>query len=348
MTGRIDIGILGATGAVGQRMVQLLDGHPWFRIAEVAASERSSGKPYGEAANWYLPGGIPSEVRDLKVKGCDEKFESRVLFSGLDATVAGDIESRLRKAGHAISTNSRNHRMDPDVPLVIPEVNPEHLGAIPRQKKDHGGFIVSNPNCTVVGLTIPLAPLQAAFGIRQVVVVSMQASSGAGYPGVPSMDLIDNVIPHIPGEEQKIPTESLKILGRYADGGFHPAVFPISASVNRVPVLDGHTESIFVQLEKPARPEEVIETMERFHGIPQERKLPTAPEKPLVVFRQADRPQPRKDRDLGRGMTVSVGNVRQDEAFSVKFTSCSHNTIRGAAGAAILNAELLREEGYLE
>jgi len=328
-------------------MVQLLEGHPWFRIREVAASERSARKAYGEAASWHLANDPPVDVRSLEVTDCAGRFESPLLFSALDASVAADIEGRLRKAGHLICTNARNHRMDPDVPLVIPEVNPEHLRSIDRQKAEYGGALVANANCAVIGLALPLAPLHRRFGIRHVVTVSLQASSGAGYPGVPSMDLIDNVIPNIPGEEAKIQTEARKILGRFEDGAFHDATFPVSASVNRVPVLDGHTLSVFVQFDSEGTPEEAIRAFEEFEAPAAVRELPSAPKRPLAVFREADRPQPRRDRDLGRGMTVSVGNVRADPRFSVKFTSLVHNTIRGAAGAAVLNAELLYREGYL-
>ncbi len=346
---QIPVGVLGATGAVGQRFVQLLAGHPLFEIAELAGSDRSAGHRYGEAATWRLPGGPPPEAARLVVKSCDGPFRSRLLFSSLDASVAGEIEARLAASGHAVVSNARNHRMAADVPLLIPEINPDHLDALSMQRKrTGGGYVVTNPNCSVVGLAMAMAPLERSFGIASVHVVTLQALSGAGYPGVASMDIADNVIPFIGGgEEEKIESEPRKILGRWSDGRFEVAPFPISASVHRVFVSDGHTLAAFVRLNRAIGADEAIEALARFRGEPQERRLPSAPEQPIHVLRAADRPQPRLDRDRERGMAVSVGRVRQDGERGLKLTALVHNTVRGAAGAAILNAELLHARDLL-
>jgi aspartate-semialdehyde dehydrogenase len=345
---KIPVGVLGATGAVGQRFVQLLAEHPWFEIAEVAASDRSAGKPYREACAWRLPSAPPRAVSDLVVTGCDAPFRSRLLFSGLDSSVAGEIESALAARGHAVVSNSRNHRMDADVPLLIPEVNPDHLEALAAQRRrTGGGYIVTNPNCTVVGLAMALAPLHRASGIESVAVVTLQALSGAGYPGVPSLDAADNVIPYIGGgEEEKIESEPRKILGRFEAGAFVPARFEVSASVNRVAVSDGHSMAAFVRLARKTSAEEACRVLAEFRGEPQERRLPSAPERPIHVLSAPDRPQPRLDRDRENGMAVCVGRVREDH-LGLKLQALVHNTIRGAAGAAILNAELIRERGLL-
>jgi aspartate-semialdehyde dehydrogenase len=350
MTGeRIAVGVLGATGAVGQRFVQLLAAHPWFQVAEVAASDRSAGKPYAEACSWRLPSALPAETAALTVLPCDAPFRSRVLFSGLDSSVAGHVEAALAGRGHAVVSNSRNHRMDPDVPLLIPEVNPEHLDALAVQRRRTGsGYVVTNPNCSVVGLAMVLAPLQRAFGVEAAVVVTLQALSGAGYPGVASLDISDNVIPYVGGgEEEKIEREPGKILGRFAAGAFTPADFPISAAVHRVGVSDGHTQALFLRLRRKAPPGDAAAALEAFRGEPQERRLPSAPARPIHVLSQPDRPQPRLDRDRERGMAVSVGRIREDRIFDLKLELLVHNTIRGAAGAAILNAELLQARGLL-
>ena len=342
------MGVLGATGAVGQRFIQLLDGHPLFELAELAASDRSAGKPFGEACTWRLPGVPPPAVSGLVVSRCDVPFRSRLLFSGLDASVAGELEAELAGRGHAVVSNARNHRMDPDVPLLVPEINPQHLDALGVQRRrTGGGYIVTNPNCSVVGLALALAPLQAAFGLEAVAVVTLQALSGAGYPGVASMDVADNVIPYIGGgEEEKIESEPRRILGRY-DGGFEPAPFPISASVHCVAVSDGHTMTVFVRPRLRADPAEAARVLAAFRGEPQERRLPSAPERPIHVLGAPDRPQPRLDREREHGMAVSVGRVRADAVFGLKLEALVHNTIRGAAGAAILNAELLYARGLL-
>jgi aspartate-semialdehyde dehydrogenase len=346
---KIPVGVLGATGAVGQRFIELLADHPWFEVAEVAASDRSAGKPYRQAATWRQAAPMPRRTGDLVVSMTDAAFKSKLLFSGLDSSVAGEVEAALAAKGHAVVSNSRNHRMAEDVPLLIPEVNPEHLDALVAQRKrTGGGYIVTNPNCSVVGLAMALAPLHRAFGLESVAVVTLQALSGAGFPGVASMDIVDNVIPYIGGgEEEKIELEPRKILGAFTGGAFKQAAFEISASVHRVAVSDGHTMAIFVRLKKKASPEEAIRVLAEFKGEPQERKLPFAPERPIHYLTEDNRPQPRLDRDRERSMAVSVGRVRADRLFDLKLEALVHNTIRGAAGAAILNGELLQARGLL-
>jgi aspartate-semialdehyde dehydrogenase len=347
---RIPVGILGATGAVGQRFIQLLADHPWFQVAEVAASDRSAGKAYAEACTWRLAGAPPEATANLKVTTCDGPFRSKLLLSGLDSSVAGEVETALAAKGHAVVSNSRNHRMDPDVPLLIPEVNPDHLDVLAAQRRrTGGGYIVTNPNCSVVGLAMALAPLHRAFGVEAAAVVTLQALSGAGYPGVASMDIADNVIPYIGGgEEEKIEVEPSKILGALRDGAFQMAEIALSASVHRVAVTDGHTMAAFLRLKRKASPEEAVRALAEFRGEPQERRLPFAPQRPIHVLGGSDRPQPRLDRDLERGMAVAVGRVRKDTLFDLKLEALVHNTIRGAAGAAILNAELLQARGLLD
>jgi len=343
------VGILGATGAVGQRFIQLLADHPWFEIAELAASDRSAGKPYRDATTWRLAAPLPQAIADRTVQTCDAPFRSKVLFSGLDSSVAGDVETTLAGRGHAVVSNARNHRLDPDVPLLIPEVNPDHLDAVAVQRRrTRSGYIVTNPNCSVVGLAMAIAPLERAFGLESVAVVTLQALSGAGYPGVASLDATDNVIPYIGGgEEEKIETEPRRILGPFRDGAFQLAAFQISSSVHRVAVSDGHTLAIFVKLAKKASPEEAARVLASFRGEPQERGLPTAPRAPIHVLSEPDRPQPRLDRDRENGMAVSVGRIRGDAVYDLRLEALVHNTIRGAAGAAILNAELLQARGLL-
>lgn len=347
---RFPVGVLGATGAVGQRFIQLLDRHPWFEVAEVAASDRSAGKAYRDACAWRLPGELPAAVAALTVTTCEGPFRSRLLFSGLDSSVAGEIETALALHGHAVVSNSRNHRMDPDVPLLVPEINPQHLLALEVQRRrTGGGFIVTNPNCTVVGLAMALAPLHRAFGLESVAVVTLQALSGAGYPGVASLDVTDNVIPYIAGgEEEKIEAEPRKILGDFAGETFMPADFLISSSVHRVNVTDGHSMAVFLRLRRKATVGDALESLDAFRGEPQERRLPTAPSRPIHVLSGVDRPQPRLDRDREGGMAVSVGRLREDRLFDLRLEALVHNTVRGAAGAAILNAELLSDRGHLQ
>jgi aspartate-semialdehyde dehydrogenase len=343
------VAVLGATGAVGQRFIQLLADHPWFEVAEIAASDRSAGKTYADACTWRLPGGPPERVAALTVKPLDAAFSSKLMFSGLDSSVAGEAEETLAGRGHAVVSNSRNHRNDPDVPLLIPEINADHLEALAAQKKrTGGGFIVTNPNCSVVGLAMAMAPLHRAFGITELVVVTLQALSGAGYPGVASLDIGDNVVPYIGGgEEEKIESEPLKILGTFTQGSFQNASIRISASVHRVAVVDGHTMAVFLRFRKRPTAAEAARALTGFRGVPQELALPSAPQKPIHVLTAADRPQPRLDRDREGGMAVSVGRVRDDVLFDLRLEALVHNTIRGAAGAAILNGELLQARGHL-
>ena len=348
--GRIPVAILGATGNVGQRFVQLLQDHPWFRVAELVASERSAGKSYRDAADWRLGARMPEDVADLTVQDYNADLQSPLAFSGLPGEVAGDIEQRLAKNGLAVLSNTSTHRMEPDVPLLIPEVNADHVAAIEVQKANRGwsGFIATNPNCSTIHLVLALKPLHDAFGLDSVLVTTLQAVSGAGYPGVPSLDMIDNIVPYIGGEEEKIETEAMKLLGGYEpDQGFVPDPFTLSAHCNRVPVRDGHTECASVRLRQSATPAEAIEAFESFRGVPQELGLPSAPKRPVVVRYEDNRPQPALDRDDSNGMSSVVGRVRECPVLGLKFVVLGHNTVRGAAGASILNAELFCEKGIL-
>jgi aspartate-semialdehyde dehydrogenase len=346
--GRSRGGSRGAPGAVGQRLVSLLARHPRFVLAEVAASERSAGKVYADATRWILPGDVPEEARGLTVKPVDADFSSRVLLSGLDAAVADLIEPLQAGKGRLVVSNTKSFRMRPDVPLVIPEVNADHLALLDGQPwRASGGGIVTNPNCSVVGLAMALAPLHRAFGVEAVAVTTLQALSGAGYPGVASLDAEGNVIPFIDGEEEKIEREPKKILGRLEGGRVIDANFPISVSVNRVPVRDGHTESVFLKLGTKPSLADIRHALETFAGEPQRLGLPSAPAHPIVVREERDRPQPARDVEAGSGMTVTVGRVRPDPVYDVRFTLLVHNTVRGAAGAALLNAELLAATGRL-
>ena len=345
---RIPVAVLGATGSVGQRFVQLLDRHPWFRLAEVVASERSAGKRYHEATDWRLSATMPDRARELPVRAYHDSLDSPVVFSALPGEIAGEIEQRMASEGRAVLSNTSTHRMEPDVPLLIPEVNPDHVAAIELQRRKRGwrGFIATNPNCSTIHLVLALKPLHQVFGLEAVAVSTMQAVSGAGYPGVSSLDMIDNVVPYIGGEEEKIETETAKLLGDF-DGAFHPATFLVSAQCNRVPVRDGHTECVSVRLTEPAPPEEVIAAFAAFRGKPQELELPSAPARPIVVRTEANRPQPNLDRDAEHGMASVVGRVRPCPLLGTKFVVLGHNTVRGAAGASILNAELFKVEGLL-
>ena len=348
--GKIPVGILGATGTVGQRMVQLLERHPWFEVAWLGASERSVGQAYAEAARWKLKTPIPANVATLKVSEPFPENAPKVVFAALDAAVAEKVEPHFAATGHAVISNSSAFRMQPDVPLVIPEVNPTHLRVLECQKwrKQSGGFLVTNSNCSAMGLTLALAPLHQRFGVEKVFVVTMQAVSGAGYPGVASLDILGNVIPYIAREEEKMEEETRKMLGRVTGSSIEPAAFVVSAQCNRVAVEDGHTESVSVKLTKPATAEEVLAAWREFRGLPQELRLPNAPEAPLVYDPAPDRPQPRLDVERGAGMSASLGRLRPCPLLDWKFTVLSHNTIRGAAGAALLNAELLKAQGYLD
>lgn len=350
MSNKIPVGVLGATGAVGQKFVALLEGHPWFELTELAASDRSSGRKYQEATTWRQYKPIPERLKDRVIKPCEPNLDCKVVFSGLDSSVAGEIEENFAKAGYVVVTNSKNHRMDDDVPLLIPEVNPEHLDLIRIQRERRGwpGAIVTNPNCSVIGLVMALAPIHRAFGIKRVIVVTMQALSGAGYPGPSAIDMLGNVIPYIGGaEEEKVETEPLKIMGALEGDHIRLANYRISAHTNRVFVEDGHMECVSVELEKKASPDEVAAALAAFTSLPQELKLPFAPDRPVIVTGERDRPQPRFDRDAGNGMSAVVGRIRECPVFDTRFVVLSHNTIRGAAGAAILNAELMKAQGYL-
>ncbi|MFN0086376.1 MAG: aspartate-semialdehyde dehydrogenase [Blastocatellia bacterium] len=344
------VGILGATGTVGQRVIHMLRNHPYFEVTAVAASDRSEGKRFADVCNWKLPVEMPASVREIRVYGCKPPLECDVVISSLPSEIALEAEAAFAAAGYPVISNSSSFRMHEDVPLVVPEINPDHLDIIPAQQKARGygkGYLVTNPNCTTIGLVMALAPLRSAFGLEAVMMTSMQAISGAGYPGVPSMDIIDNVMPYIGGEEEKVEVEPQKILGRVAGARIESAPFKVSAQCNRVPVQDGHLESVRVKLGKPATVEEVAATLAAFRGLPQELQLPTAPQRPIIVREEKDRPQPRLDRDAENGMATVVGRISKDTIFDFKFTLISHNTIRGAAGAAILNAELLVAKNLL-
>ena len=346
-TERIPVAVLGATGSVGQRFIQLLEHHPWFRLHEVVASERSAGKTYAAAADWRLETLLPGDAGTLTVKNLGDELESRLLFSGLDSSVAGEAEDDYANRGCAVISNSRNHRMDADVPLLIPEINADHLDAIEEQKKHRAGYIVTNPNCSVIGLAMALAPLERAFGVEAVHVTTMQAISGAGYAGVASYAILDNVIPFIGGgEEDKIETEPRKILGKW-NGRFDDAPMTISAQVNRTPVIDGHLMTISAKLRERVSIDNVRAVIESFTGEPQRLGLPSAPKRPLHYIDAPDRPQPRLDRDREHGMSVSVGRLRPCPLLDLRMVALVHNTVRGAAGAAILNAELLEARGLL-
>ena len=349
MENKIEVGVLGATGMVGQQFINQLQGHPWFELTWLGASERSAGKPYREAANWTLDGDIPASIADRIVHESKPGDSPRLIFSAMDASVAGPIEQAFAAAGCLIVSNSRNHRMDDDVPLLIPEINADHLGLIPIQRKNRGwdGAIVTNPNCSTIAMTMGLAPLKP-FGITKVLAATMQAVSGAGYPGMPSMDILGNVVPYIGGEEPKMESETLKILGDFGGAGVTNLPAVVSTHCNRVAVVDGHTVVVSVSLDQSTSVDELKEAYASFRGVPQQKDLPSAPKQPVHVMGADNRPQPRKDALLENGMAVSVGRVRECPVLGYKFVVLAHNTIRGAAGAAVLNAELLQSEGLLD
>ncbi len=346
---RIDVGVLGATGMVGQQFIAQLANHPWFRLAWVGASHRSAARAYRDATPWRLPVPIPDEVAALVVEEARPGVTApELLFSAMDASVAGEIEEGFASKGHVVVSNARNHRMAADVPLLIPEVNSDHLALIEVQREARGwsGALVTNPNCSTVFLAMALAPLRA-FGLKAVVVTTLQALSGAGYPGVASLDAVGNVVPFISGEEAKIEAEPKKILGQLADGRIDPHPVVISASTTRVAVVNGHTESIAVSLQAHPTLDEVREALATFVGPPQHHRLPSAPARPIVYLPEENRPQPRLDVDRDGGMTVCIGRLRPCPILGYKFFALGHNTVRGAAGAAVLNAELLVAEGVL-
>jgi aspartate-semialdehyde dehydrogenase len=349
MKNKLQVGILGATGMVGQRFIQLLENHPWFEVAWLAASDRSSGKAYGEAAKWRLDTPLPERIARMIVSSAEAEGAPKIIFASIDAAYAREMEPRFAAAGCAVVSNSSAFRMAPNVPLVLPEVNADHLHLIEQQswRKESGGYIVTNSNCTVMGPVLALKPIVDRFGIEQIFATSMQAVSGAGYPGVASMDILDNVVPYIPNEEEKMEEEMLKLLGSLDGHAVKPLVARMSASCNRVPVLDGHTVSVSIKLAKPAAREEILAAWAQFQPL-SGMNLPTAPAQPVEWAPQNDRPQPRLDRNRGNGMAVTVGRLRPCGVLDWKFTVLSHNTIRGAAGAAILNAELLASLGKFE
>lgn len=346
MSKQIRVGILGATGTVGQRFVQMLERHPQFVVTALAASDRSVGKTFAEACVWRLPGDMPKGARGLAVHPPRPPLDCDVVFSSLPADIGLEAEGSFAEAGYAVISNTSSYRMDASVPLLIPEVNPEHLTVL--DGREGKGFIVTNPNCSAIGIALALAPLHQRFGVTAAAVTTLQAISGAGYPGVPAMDITDNVVPFIATEEEKIERETQKILGTVRKTTIEPASFPVSAQCHRVNVQDGHIAAIRVSLGMKTEIGEVRSALADFSGIPQKLKLHTAPERPIIVRDEPDRPQPRLDRDAGGGMSISVGRIFPDRVLDYRFVVLSHNTVRGAAGAAILNAELLLAKGYLK
>ena len=348
MTNPIDVGVLGATGMVGQQFVQKLSRHPWFRLVWLGASERSAGKKYQEATAWRLPGPMPDEVAGRMVEECTPAGAPKLVFSGLDAAVAGEVERSFAESGRVIVSNARNYRMDSLVPLLVPEINADHLSLLPeqRQAKSWSGAIVTNPNCSTVVLALGLAPL-LEFGLKSVIVTTAQAVSGAGYPGVASLDIIGNIIPEVPGEEHKMETETQKIYGQLRNGKIEPHDMALSAATTRVPVINGHTEMVSVEFTTCPAEADVRAAFDKFRGRPQYGRLPSAPARPVVYLEDALRPQPRLDAARDGGMAVSVGRLRPCSVLDYKFVVLGHNTIRGAAGAAILNAEMMHTDGLL-
>lgn len=349
MDGRIDVGILGATGTVGQEFIAELVAHPWFNVTWLAASERSAGRRYGDTTPWRLPLPLPGSVAAMVVNGCEPAGAPSLVFSGLDASVAGEVETAFAAAGHTVVSNARNHRMAPDVPLLVPEINPDHLQLLARQTRVRGwsGRIVTNANCSTIVLTMALAPLRQ-FGLRSVTVSTLQAVSGAGYPGVSALDIVGNVIPFIAGEEEKLESETQKILGCFEENAVTPHAVTVSAQTTRVPVIHGHTELVSVAFDADPSMDDVKSAFREFSGRPQTECLPSAPPRPVLYLEDPARPQPRLDVDRDGGMTVSVGRLRACPVLDYKFVVLGHNTVRGAAGAALLNAELMRADGLLE
>ena len=350
MSEKFRVGILGATGMVGQRFIQLLADHPQFEVTAVAASDRSQGKAYGDACSWRLTGEMPSFVRSMRVQAPAPPLDCDLVFSSLPGDIARETEGSFAAAGYPVISNSSAYRMDPDVPLLIPEVNHPHLGLLSRQRQQNssGGFIVTNPNCSTIMVALALAPLHAAFGISACAATTLQALSGAGYPGVASLDILDNVLPYIASEEEKIETETTKILGHFVADRIEGASMAVSAQCHRVNVADGHMAAVRVKLSRRAELPELRDALASFRSLPQEMGLHSAPPTPIVVRDEPDRPQPKLDRDAGQGMTITIGRLMPDSVLDYRFVALSHNTIRGAAGAAILNAELLIALGHLK
>ena len=349
MTNRkLRVGILGATGLVGQRLIAMLENHPYFELGAVAASDRSAGRLYGEVCPWRLAVDLPERAAWMTIQPCAPPLDCDIVISSLPSAAALESEPAFAAAGYPVISNSSAMRMDADVPLVVPEINPDHVALLETQRRARGwdlGFVLTNPNCSTIALVLALAPLDRAFGLETVVATTLQAASGAGYPGVPSMDLIDNIVPFIDGEEPKIEAEPKKILGRAEGGRIVDASFRVSAQVHRVPVLEGHTVAVRIGLQQRATTAEIAEALSSFTGLPQELRLPTAPARPIIVRAEPDRPQPRLDRDAECGMASVVGRIATDEIFDARFVVLGHNMVRGAAGAALLNAELLHAKG---
>jgi aspartate-semialdehyde dehydrogenase len=347
---RIPVAILAATGAVGQRFVQLLAQHPLFEVTALAASERSAGQAYSDACRWVIPGDPPSAIRKIVVRALEPTLPARIVFSALPSSVAREIEPLFAQAGYIVCSNASAYRYEEDIPLIIPEINGDHLVLIGRQRAERGwsGFIVTSPNCTTTGIAMPLKPLDDAFALKKVFASSMQAISGAGYPGVASLDIIDNVIPYVEGEEEKVEKETRLLLGRIEHDRRVECSAIISAQTNRVPVVDGHTICLSLGFERRPSVEEALAALNGFRGLEDCHQLPSAPERPLVVSREVDRPQPRRDRDAQNGMAVTVGRIRPCPLLDLRMVSVVHNTLRGAASGSILNAELLVSKGYVE
>jgi aspartate-semialdehyde dehydrogenase len=345
---KIPVAVLGATGAVGQRFIQLLVNHPWFEITALAASERSAGKRYGDASQWVIPGDPPAEIADYVVEPLEPNLPARIVFSAVPSNVAREVEPRFAEAGYLVCSNAAPFRSVPDVPLLIPEINADHVAILENQRRERGwpGLIVTSPNCTITGVAMALKPLDQHFGVRKVFMASMQAISGAGYPGVASLDIMDNVIPYIAGEEEKFQQELAKLLGTTDKGQLLPADLVLSAHANRVPVLDGHTVVVSVGFANKPTPEEAHAVMESYQAPEICRQLPSSPERLIHVRTEADRPQPRRDRDTADGMAVSVGRIRPCPVLDLRMVTVIHNTLRGAASGAVLNAELLTALGY--
>jgi aspartate-semialdehyde dehydrogenase len=349
MQNRIEVGILGATGMVGQHFIKFLQGHPWFDLKWLGASDRSAGKKYRDAMTWHLAGGTPAAVSDLTVEECKPGNAPKLVFSAMDASVATDIERAFAQAGHVVVSNSRNHRMERDVPLLVPEINADHLKLVPGQQQARGwkGQIVTNPNCSTIVLTMGLAALKP-FGITRIVATTMQAISGAGYPGVASMDIMGNVVPFIGNEEEKMEQETQKIMGEFRGDHVEPLPARMSAHCNRVAVVDGHTVCVSVEFSAKPSLADLRHAIDTFTAVPQQRQLPSAPARPVIYMEEANRPQPRKDAERERGMAAFVGRLRACPVLDYKFVALGHNTVRGAAGAAVLNAELMQSEGMLD
>lgn len=347
---KIPVAILGATGAVGQRFVELLAAHPWFEIAALTASERKVGKRYGDACRWIIPGDPPASVRDMEISSQEPTIPGRIVFSALPASIALEVEPTFAQAGYLVCSNASAFRYEPDVPLIIPEVNADHLALISQQRaeREWPGLIITSPNCTTTGIVMPLRPLDEAFGLQRIFAVTMQAVSGAGYPGIAFLDILDNVLPYIKGEEEKIERETRMLLGSHKDGKRLEAAITISAQANRVPVLDGHTVCLSLGFERAPSVEEAVSALVNFKSPDHLHRLPSAPDHPISVSFEPDRPQPRRDRDAEKGMIVTVGRVRECPLLDIRLVSVSHNTLRGAAGGSILNAELLVAQGYAD